>query len=280
MSAKTSFVWTYFTSLSKFEVSCDVCKENGRETKLKRSGNSTSSMSSHLKSQHNITEPTKEEQAAFTAKRKQSQPSVNKYFKSELSLGGYLAKWAAKDNFSVKGIIGCNELRIFLTSRNMTMPKSGETVWKLIEGFYQENFDKQTEELKGMIQRGSKFSISIDEWTDLNQRRYLMLFAHDSEHSYNLGLIPIPPGNATEEVLHELIVARIAVVGIDPQVDLVGCSSDAASTMPKLTKHLQITGQLCVNHCFHLAVTDVVYRKIKKTDHKGEKLIFLPNIFA
>lgn len=96
MTTKTSFVWTYFsTTANKSEVACDVCKTNGRETKIKRTGNSTTSMASHLRTQHQIADPSKDDQTAFEVKRKgmqlQSNSSVRKYFKSDTTLAGYLS---------------------------------------------------------------------------------------------------------------------------------------------------------------------------------------------
>lgn len=114
---KTSWVWTHFSKKDKQTVQCKICSKE-----LKQPDRGTSSMISHLSSQHNLKNPAvpEVERAEQTSERdlqstscldasqpKRSRtsdtPSIVKYMKKQ-TLSEILAKCAAKDGFSVKGI--------------------------------------------------------------------------------------------------------------------------------------------------------------------------------
>lgn len=266
MAPKKSFVWLHFASVSKKEVVCNIC-----HAVLARVDQSTTSMATHLRTQHNIV-PGDDGTASVSAGGSGTQkraaafgtPSVNKFFKAQESLSEYLAKWTAKNNFTVAGIIGCAELSKFLATRNMSMPKSRETVWKHVEKFYEEKFGEQTKKIEAKVAKKVKFSISLDEWTDNTMKRYLKLFLHDHEEVFSLGLVPIPKGHCTSEVLEVIVRERLQLVGVDLSSSVVASTSDGDTTVKKLAELLQLPKQLCVNHGIHLAVTDVVYKKTNK----------------
>lgn len=145
----------------------------------------------------------------------------------------------------------------------MVMPKSQETVWKHIESFYEAKFEEQKTIITEKKSKGMKFSVSLDEWTDINGRRFVIIFLHDCKEVFNLGLIPIPPGHCTTKVLTDIVQQHLKTVGLDPTSDVVASTTDGASTVVKVASELEVTGKMCDNHAFHLAVTDVVYNKIK-----------------
>lgn len=297
MSTKKSFVWKYFTKLNKNEVSCNLCQLEG-ERKVLQSGQSTTPMRNHLQSKHGIieqrestddgdtrNEPTQPQpstsDASGSGAQKRAfvsgtQTQLSKYFKVQGSLGEYLAKWASKNNFTVKGIVSCTELATFLAARNLTMPKSEETVWKYIESFYDAAFANQSGVIKEKLAKGAKFSISLDEWTDINMRRFMIIFLHDKEKAFNLGLVAIPPGHATTDVLKDLVIERLKIVevNVDPTkpIDLVASTTDGDSTVVKIAAEMGITSKKCVNHAFHLAGTDVVYKMVKRIPRPGKKV--------
>lgn len=85
----------------------------------------------------------------------------------------------------------CDELKVFLSSRNLRMPKSGDTIWKLIKKFYDAKFEQQKEKTKKKRDNGVKFSLCVDEWTDIVSKEFLSVCLHDDEETFNLGLVAI-----------------------------------------------------------------------------------------
>jgi hypothetical protein len=72
---------------------------------------------------------------------------LTKYFKSENTLEFYLSKWSARNGFSFKSISECDELAVFLTYRNLEMPKSRETIAQRVEDFFKAKFNDQQKEI-------------------------------------------------------------------------------------------------------------------------------------
>lgn len=272
MSAKKSFVWKYFTKLNKFQASCGICKSEGLN-KILQHNQSTTPLISHLQSQHQITQTSSGSAIETGIKQTQSSSSpLQKYFKVQDTLGGFLAKWAAKNHMSVAGIVGCDELASFLSGRNMTMPRSTETAWKHIESFFESTFAQQNDRIRAKVQKGVHFSISLDEWTDINFKRFVIIFLHDSSEAFNLGLLPIPAGSCTTEVLTKQVIDCLQAEGVNPATDVVASTTDGAKTVVNIAQALKVTGQQCINHAIHLAVTDVIYKKVKRQAKAGKNL--------
>lgn len=64
-----------------------------------------------------------------------------------------LAKCAAKDGYSINSIRGCEAIKGFLKSKRFEMPGSNETIWSDIEDFYNEQYTKMFDELRGTMSK-------------------------------------------------------------------------------------------------------------------------------
>jgi hypothetical protein len=72
----------------------------------------------------------------------------------------------------------------------MTLPKSPSDVLKLAQNFGDSVKNNIKTKIAKMKNNDRKFSISIDEWTSLNNKRYLNIhFYYDDGDDDNLGLI-------------------------------------------------------------------------------------------
>lgn len=287
--AKKSYVWLHFVDKGKI-ATCKICSKD-----IMRSHSGTSAMSSHLLSQHQIGDPNKQTSSVSTSlgpdpevtiattstavlrdpapKRKQSpgnQP-ITKFMKKK-SLEEIFAECAAKDRFSVDKIRTSTALKAYVQSQGYVMPRSNTTIWKHICSFEASKVEEQKALIKTKLEQDVRFSITLDEWTDLTKRRYLLINLHDSKQTYNLGLIPIPVGHCGAEVILGLVVAKLEEYGIDPQKHIVASTSDGASVMVSYGTSIDVIVQLCVNHGEHLAVLDTLYEKKTKPKRRNRKL--------
>jgi hypothetical protein len=265
------------------------CKKCG--VVIQRSNSGTSAMISHLAKKHKITSAGSSQTAAATFQQNSpaAEPAVRnenpvqdtieiedrrKILKRKVessisnfvvrqSLGEILAECAAWNGFSVKGIINCNAIKGFLKSKSYDMPRSETTVWKLISEFYNEKFEKQKSLINTKLKEGSKFSISLDEWTDLSSQRYLMIHLHDARETFPLGLVAIPHGSCTADVIFEIVQTKLNESGLTVETDIVGSTSDGAAVMGKFGRLMNVIVQFCINHGIHLSVVDSLYYKTK-----------------
>lgn len=193
---KQSWVWQYFEENGKSAATCKLCKKD-----IARARGGTSAMASHLTSQHKLEDPKKaqaESSAAGTSKVSSVQKaspqlgSMMSKFLKKASLAEILAKCAAKDGFTIEGITNSSALKEYVNMKGYDMPKSPKTVFKLVLSFadvLKENLKKQIAE---KLAKNIKFSIALDEWTDITNKRYLVLTLSDKLETSRLGLIELP----------------------------------------------------------------------------------------
>lgn len=267
---KTSFVWQYFTEQEKNIAKCNVCNKD-----IQRIRSGTSSMQNHLSSQHNIEDPTKgkDQSSQITDTAHNVGPSLKRNFDGSRKITSFivrqslqevLAECAAKDGFSVAGIANSSAIRGYVCQKGYEMPKSEQTIWEMILSFHRLKFNELKADINSKLTKDTRFSISLDEWTDLTSRRYLMINLHDSEGSYNLGLKAIPSGHCTSDVIHGLVISGLADVGLNLKKHIVASTSDGASVMAKYGRLAGVITQFCINHGIHLSVTEILYSKKEK----------------
>lgn len=118
------------------------------------------------------------------------------------------------------------------------------------------------------LQVNTRFSISLDEWTDFVNRRYLLVNMHDLKEIYNLGLIQIPSGHCDAETINDQVEIKLKDIGINFEHHIVGSTSDGATVMKKYGNNCKIKGgtiiQYCINHAIQLAIVGMLYEKKKK----------------
>lgn len=268
--SRKSTIWLYFEKQNNDFAKCIRCNKQ-----IKCKGSSTSSLRSHLKAIHGINDQqhTDEDDA---------QPSTSKKFKFETStsapivkflqkesLGELLAKCAAYDGFSINAIIRSTAIREFITKRGYEMPRTRHTVKKLILEFYKEKVNELKIHLKTLKEKGEKFSITVDEWTDIKMKRYINVTLHlFNKSSYKLGLIKIL-NTCDASKTKELVAEKLSEFGLDFDRDIIASTHDGAAVMIKYGKLILGENQLCYNHGIHLAVADVFY-KDKDTDNEDD----------
>jgi len=81
---------------------------------------------------------------------------------------------------------------------------------------------------------------------------------------WSLGLSQVS-GSVPAEKCVELLRSKLAAFGVNLDTDIVGICTDGASVMRKVGKLIGAEHQLCLAHGVHLAVQDVLYKRIDRT---------------
>ena len=66
-----------------------------------------------------------------------------------------------------------------------------------------------------------------------------------------------------------MVSKRLEDIVLDYKVHIVGCTTDDASVMVKFVNEITSYSyhQQCIAHYIHLAVCDILYRKVNKSSH-------------
>lgn len=260
-----SFVWEYFDKKGKTECICKKCNKI-----IKRPGSNTTNMTNHLLlhginvNKRKSNDNNCENQNGSPKKRKCD--SIRNYYKRE-TLAEILSKCVAQDGFSVRSVTKSDAIKGYLKSRLYTMPSSRATVMNHVMSFSLEKQENLTSYLSSLKKDGQKFSITTDEWTNINVKRLLNVTLHNScGESFVLGLVPIN-GSCNAEKTVELVKEKLKCFDISLEDDIVASTHDGASVMVKYGRLIQPLSQLCYNHAIHLAVVDVFYKKRNNQSH-------------
>lgn len=253
---KKSEVWNYFDKKDTDSAQCKRCS-----TTIKCKGGSTSAMANHLKNKHLLNIKRTMEESEGKCLPEPKRPKVNTvadYIRRE-SLGELIAKCAAFDGFSIRGITNSSAIREYITKRGYEMPKSIHSVKKIILDFANIKKKELCDILQKKIANGERFSITCDEWTNIKMKRFLCVTLHTSQ-AYKLGLIKIH-GSCDAKKTEQLIRQKLEEFNLNFQEHIVASTHDGAQVMQKYGKLTGIESQLCYNHAIHLAVLDSLYDK-------------------
>jgi hypothetical protein len=142
------------------------------------------------------------------------------------------------------------------------MPTSATTVQKCIMKFFDEKKVETMVLIKKKIENDEKFTITVDEWTDIAMRRYLNVTLQSVDTQFVLGLVPIIE-SCTSEKTEELVFERLLEYGVNFKRDVIASTHDGASVMVKYGRIISAESQCCFNHAIHLSVVEIFYIKRK-----------------
>lgn len=257
-------IWRYFKKLPSDaeKAQCLRCSQI-----LKCKGSSTSGLLRHLQFKHNISckrhvqAPTDQEPEPSSSKAPAIPSMIN--FVKRRGLNEEVARMAAKDGFSVNGITNSEFIRQSFTSRGMKLPTSNTCVMKLVRDFYCEAKAKTMQEIHERVAEGQSVSLTLDEWTSVSNERYININTHFTDGvMINLGLVMVTGSLPADKIL-EIVKEVLADFGFKPN-DVFGATTDGAMVMVKFGRLSGYWHQLCYNHGLHLAVCDVLYKKLSE----------------
>ena len=254
-----SFVWNYFVkNLARQSATCKECK-----AEIQCKGFSTSGLIRHLFNKHNISKSkrTAEESEGNSSKHLISEKKITSFFIKKDSLQAIISKMVTLDGISVNSITNSEFIRSALTDRGFNLPKNPSHVMDLIHSEYNEIKKNVISEITHEIKTGKRFSITLDEYTALNNRRYLNINVHATEGKFwNLGMVRIY-GNFPADFAVQVVKEKLLEFQISLEKHIVACVTDGAPFMVKFGKEIDCEHQLCYAHGIHLAVCDVLYKK-------------------
>lgn len=192
---------------------------------------------------------------------------ITNFFTIKESRDFFMAKIAAVDGMSINAMKSSEMVREYITKKGFVMPTSNATIWNDIKKFYNSKITELKKIISVKKSKGQKFSILEDEWTDVGMTRYLNLILHDGTNSQQCGLIPIPKGSCTADVVANLVKEKLQNLDLDLD-DIVGSTHDSASLMKLYSTKMPFFAQDCLNHGIHLGVLDTFYNKEEK--HQNE----------
>lgn len=211
-----SFVWKYFTKTSS---SAARCNETGCGKTL-ACNNGTKGMISHLKTFHNIVDPSREKLPAVpTADSAASAPSTaggneteappkskrqklmfDYLDKGKPTLEKEIAKMAAgPGTLSFNTIAKVPFIRESLANKypGEIIPKGHSDVALKMMNFYEYAVADVKNKIRKLKEGGTKFSATLDEWTSIANRKFLNVNVHyksktdDNVYFINLGLLKL-----------------------------------------------------------------------------------------
>lgn len=258
-----SFVWKYFLKNPDGETAtCNKCN-----AKLVYKG-ATSAMIRHLKQIHSIVE--KKSTDSGSDLDSCSQPPKKKFKQSELMLPKNevdvdlpFAELVSKDGIPASKILSSRIIRLGLKADGVKPPSSHTTVMNHVHQYCRKQSQVLKKKFVAEKKSGKKWSLSFDEWTSARQRRYLNVNVHDIERTHCLGMIRVK-GSLTSERTEELIRTKLEQFGLDLDTDIVCTIGDGAKVNIKFGRITSPEFQTCMNHGLHLAVLDVLYKKVER----------------
>ena len=116
--------------------------------------------------------------------------------------------------------------------------------------------------LKEMMNKDVRFSITTDEFTAKNHKRYADFFVHiPGLKPKSIGMERIH-GSLDAEAAGEMCKNKLSQFGVSLDRHICGGTTDGASVMVKMGESLPIVHQICLTHGIHLAVVDVIYKVV------------------
>ena len=138
----------------------------------------------------------------------------------------------------------------------------------MVLSFYNNKKNELADYFKSAVKSGKRFSLSLDEYTSSQCRRYMNINVHDVNEHWSLGMIRVSHSINYSRII-EMVSKRLEEFGLECKVHIVGCTTDGASVMVKFGKEITSFSyhQQCIAHCIYLAVCDILYCRVNKSSH-------------
>ena len=167
-----------------------------------------------------------------------------------------LADLIAKDNMTISQIVKSDFIAASFKSRGWEMPKCPTTVTKIIVEQAEHEKKKMSAQFKELIAKKCMFSVTIDEWTSIANKRFMAVALIFNCGLFNLGMASIT-GSSNSANLLATLEAKL----VDYELGLENCIAiitDGSAVMKKMHRETDKIGQLCLNHGIHLCVKDSI----------------------
>ena len=253
---KKAKCWNFFHYEKSTErAECQLCKQI-----LRCPGSTTKGLNDHMKAKH-LNDWAKIVDDTPKKVDKTPQSKINSYTTKPVKRSREeVITRLALDNIPFSTIAKSEMMREHFELAGVPLPKSHTTVRKMVVDHANLKKNEMIERLAIMKEAGSRFSISLDEYTSTRNRKYLNINLHSKTKLFCLGLVRVK-GSLPAEALDELVKNHLEKFKIDMFNDLVSSTSDGAAIMVKWGRSIPCEHLLCVLHGINLAIIDVLYTK-------------------
>lgn len=141
--------------------------------------------------------------------------------------------------------------------------------------FYFQTQEKYIKYFENYLKKEGQMTVSLDEWSSIDKRRYLNIVLNLQSVSFNLGLVRIF-GRATSLNLLNLIKTKLSSFNLTLN-NIQAFSSDGAPVMTCLARLANKQVQLCFLHAIHLGVSRVLYNSPKSSVNQKELISVFEN---
>jgi hypothetical protein len=260
-STRKSEVWKHF--LYSQDLSSGLCRLCDKVIKAE---STTTGLSSHLKSIHNIEVLKCVVKSANEGPTKAKHRRIDQYFQNggPKSLGEVLSLLAAEDGISFNRIAQSKNLRPAFRDHGYNLPLSANTVRIHVLKFALEIKTMVKEDLIAKKEADVRFSITFDEWTSIGNTRFMNLNVHYGDGNfYSLGMIHVKGSMPATRAI-QMVKERLESFGLNLDHDIVSESTDGASIMKKFGHDTKPLHTMCYAHAIHLAVSDILLVKKRR----------------
>ena len=182
------------------------------------------------------------------------------YYINDTSLPAVLARMTACDGLSFNIFTTSLDLRRSLGALGHSIPKSVAGVRDQVVKYGQQFREAIKRSIHISKSKGEYFSLTFDEWTSVQNKRYLNINIHGNGFFWNLGLIRIS-GRFSSEACLNVIVQKLNEFGVNFEKDIVAITTDGCAMMKKLGRSIASPYQLCYAHGLQLVIQDIFYQK-------------------
>ena len=106
---------------------------------------------------------------------------------------------------------------------------------------------------------GGRFSLSLDEYTSLQNRHFININVHHSGGHVSLGMIGLK-GKMNAENFNQCIQTKLEEFKLSYKNDIICSVTDGASVMVKMGRISPCEHKQCFAHGIHSAVCDILYK--------------------
>ena len=170
------------------------------------------------------------------------------------------ARLAAEDLFSYSQIAHSAILKKGLRAQGYKPFDTHISVSRAVKRFALKVKAEIIATLKEKVEKGQRFSVTLDEFTAKNIHRYTDFNIHfPREEPRCIGMMRIH-GSFDAETAAEKVQEKLAEFGLDIKCHVIANTTDGAAVMVSMGEMLPTLHQICHAHGLHLAVVAVLYK--------------------
>lgn len=199
-------------------------------------GSSTSNLWRHVNSKHpERLEQVEERKRPAEVVIASPLPKITRHLMKEYSRDDILSRLACLDKFFFERIAKSESIRYLMESKGHKYPMTHSGIANIVNNVAVEKRLQYIEQFQRLQRNGTKFAISLDEWTSGAVKKYLCINLHAvNTEFWCLGLMRLE-GSHPAIKLAEVTKKILDIFKLDKE-NIAGVTSDAAPVMNSLGK--------------------------------------------